>query len=118
MVKQAPSVPNRGEIWHFDPSTGREVLGEHYCLVLSKSEFNDSFGLALVCPVSLGRAENACDQGFLVTLVGAGSDTQGSIHSHQVRTLNWRARKASFKEKAPSDVVKQVLDCVSALLEE
>ncbi|MHB0818981.1 type II toxin-antitoxin system PemK/MazF family toxin [Stutzerimonas stutzeri] len=120
MVRRPPSVPDRGEIWHlnFDPSTGREMLGEHYCLVLSKREFNDSFGLALVCPVSQGRAEDARDQGFLVTLMGAAANTQGNIHSHQVRTLDWRARKASFKEKAPADIVQQVLDCVAALLEE
>lgn len=121
MVKRPPSVPGRGEIWHlnFDPSTGREMLGEHYCLVLSKREFNDAFGLALVCPVSQGRAENARDhQGFLITLMGSGTATQGNIHSHQVRTLDWRARKASFKEQTPPDIVQQVLDCVGALLEE
>lgn len=42
----------------------------------------------------------------------------GNIHSHQVRKLDWRARKASFKEKAPADIVQQVLDCVRALLED
>ena len=51
-------------------------------------------------------------------LMGSGADTQGNIHSHQVRTIDWRARKASAKEKAPADIVQQVLDCVSALLED
>jgi mRNA interferase ChpB len=50
--------------------------------------------------------------------MGSGADTQGNIHGHQVRTLDWRARKASFKEQAPADIVQQVLDCVGALLEE
>ena len=86
--------------------------------MLSKREFNDSFGLALVCPVSQVRAENARNQGFLVTLMGSGADTQGNIHSHQVLTLDWRARKASFKEKAPTDIVQHLLDCIGALLEE
>ncbi|MDV7213051.1 hypothetical protein [Azotobacter beijerinckii] len=63
-----PAIPGRGEIWHlnFDPSTGREMLGEHY----------------------------------------------------QVRTLDWQVRRATFKEKAPDEIVQQVLDCVGALLEE
>lgn len=65
--------------------------------------------------MSQGRAENACDQGFLVTLMGSGADTQGNIHSYQVRTLDWRARKASFKEKAPTDIVQHVLACISAV---
>lgn len=120
MVRRPPGVPGRGEIWHlnFDPTTGREMLGEHYCLVLSKREFNEAFGLALVCPISQGRADAARGQGFLVTLMGSGADTQGNVHSHQVRTLDWRIRKASFKEKAPAEIVQQVLDCVGALLED
>lgn len=56
--------------------------------------------------------------GGLIMLMGSGADTQGNIHSHQVRTIDWRARKASAKEKAPADIVQQVLDCVSALLED
>ncbi|WP_349570847.1 type II toxin-antitoxin system PemK/MazF family toxin [Azotobacter salinestris] len=120
MVKRPPAVPGRGEIWHlnFDPSTGREMLGEHYCLVLSKREFNEAFGLALVCPISQGAAHQARSHGFLITLMGTGTDTQGNIHSHQVRTLDWRVRRATFKEKAPAEIVQQVLDCVGALLEE
>lgn len=94
------------------------MLGEHYCLVLSKRAFNDAFGLALVCPISQGRAEQSRNQGFLITLMGAGTETQGNIHSHQVRTLDWRARKASFKEQAPMEVVQPVLDCVVSLLED
>lgn len=32
MVRRPPSVPDRGEIWHlqFDPSTGREMIGDHF----------------------------------------------------------------------------------------
>lgn len=119
MVKR-PSCPDRGEIWHlnFDPSTGREMLGEHFCLVLSKREFNDHFGLALVCPISQGAAAQARNQGFLVTLMGAGTQTQGNVHAHQVRTLDWRIRRASFKEKAPAEITQQVLERVTVLLED
>ena len=118
-MRRSPSVPDRGEIWHlnFDPASGKEMLGEHYCLVLSKREFNEAFGLALVCPVSQGQAGSARDQGFLVRLMGSGAVTQGNVHSHQVRTLDWRSRKASFKERAPGEVLQEALDCVSAILD-
>lgn len=118
MVRRPPSVPNRGEIWHlqFDPSTGREMIGDHFCLVLSKREFNE-MGLALVCPISQGASNVARNQGFLVTLMGEGTDTQGNVHGHQVRTLDWRARRAAFKEKAPDSVTNYVLSLVGAILE-
>ncbi|MFB8830635.1 type II toxin-antitoxin system PemK/MazF family toxin [Azotobacter sp. CWF10] len=119
-MKRAPAVPGRGEIWHlnFDLFIGREMLGEHYCLVLSKREFNEALGLALVCPISQGAVHQARSHGFLISLTGMGTDAQGNIHSHQVRTLGWRVRRATFKEKAPVELVQLVLDCVGALLEE
>lgn len=118
MVKRPPSVPNRGEIWHlqFDPSTGKEMIGKHFCLVLSKREFNE-MGLALVCPISQGASTAARNQGFLVTLMGEGTDIQGNVHSHQVRTLDWRARQAAFKEKAPESVTNYVISLIAAILE-
>ncbi|MCY1403285.1 hypothetical protein D9M71_184610 [compost metagenome] len=92
------------------------MIGDHFCLVLSRREFNE-IGLALVCPISRGAAGVVRNQGFLVTLMGEGTDTQGNVHSHQVRTLDWRARKARFKEKAPDAVTDYVVSLVGALLE-
>ena len=42
-------VPNRGDIIHlqFDPASGREMKGPHFCLVLSGKLFNQQ-GLAMV----------------------------------------------------------------------
>lgn len=74
-------------------------------------------GLALVCPLSQDASNVARNQGFLVTLMGEGTETQGNVHSHQIRTLDWRARKATFKEKAPDSVTNYVISLIAAILE-
>jgi mRNA interferase ChpB len=82
-------IPGRGDILHiqFDPASGRELKGDHYCLVVSAKAFNQRFKLAMVCPVSSGLSPNARDAGFLVSLMGTGSRLQGSVHCHQLKTI-------------------------------
>jgi mRNA interferase ChpB len=104
-------VPNRGDIIHieFDPARGREMRGDHYALVITQTAFNKS-GLALVCPISQGAAQMARSQGVLVTLMGTGTATQGAIHCHQLKSLDWQARKARLRETVPDFVVDDVID--------
>lgn len=109
-------VPNRGDIVHldFDPSSGREMKGPHFGLVLSGKVFNQQ-GLAMICPISQGAAA-ARTYGLVVTLMGAGTETQGGIHCHQLKSLDWRARNARRKEIAPQHIVNDVLSRVEAIL--
>jgi mRNA interferase ChpB len=113
-------IPARGDILHlaFDPASGRELKGDHYCLVVSAKAFNKRFKLAMVCPISSGLAPLAREAGFLVSMMGTGSRLHGSVHCHQVKTLDWEARKATFFEKAPPLVIKEVVDCLIAVLED
>ena len=113
-------TPKRGDILHlaFDPASGREMKGDHFCLVVSPASFNKRFGLAMVCPISGGAAAVARDTGFLVSLMGYGLRTDGNIHVHQVKTLDWAVRHATRVESAPKELVSQVLDCLAAVLEE
>lgn len=110
-------VPNRGDIVHleFDPASGREMKGSHFCLVLSGKLFNKQ-GLAMVCPISQGAAASARTYGTVVTLMGTGLDTQGAVHCHQVKTLDWRERKAQFKESVLQSLVDEVAARVEAIL--
>lgn len=110
-------VPNRGDIIHlqFDPSTGREMNGRHYALVLSGKPFNQ-LGLAMVCPISQGPAASARTHGTVVTLMGAGTDTQGAVHCHQLKSLDWRVRGAQLKEAVPDPVLQEALGRVEAIL--
>ena len=112
-------IPERGDIIHlqFDPATGHEMQGNHYALVVSPKAFNAA-GLAWVCPISQGAASIARTQGFIVTLMGAGLDTQGAVHCHQLKSLDWKTRKASKKEAAPGYITEEVQARLLAILGE
>lgn len=113
-------IPERGDILHlqFDPASGKEMLGNHFCLVVSPRSFNVRFRLAMVCPISGGAAETARSSGFLISLMGFGLRTDGSVHAHQLKALDWAARQASFVEKAPDVVLQETLDCLVAIFED
>ncbi|WP_370264186.1 type II toxin-antitoxin system PemK/MazF family toxin [Limnobacter sp.] len=110
-------VPSRGDIVHlqFDPATGQEMKGPHYALVVSGKPFNQ-LGLAMMCPISQGVAASQRSFGTVVTLMGSGTHTQGAVHCHQLKALDWRARKASKKEGVPQWVVDDVQARLEAIL--
>ena len=110
-------VPNRGDIIHlqFDPASGREMKGPHFGLVLSGKLFNQQ-GLAMVCPISQGEAASARTYGTVVTLMGMALDTQGAVHCHQLKALDWRQRKAKFKEAVPHALIDEVSARLGAIL--
>ena len=110
-------VPNRGDIVYleFDPASGREMNGPHLGLVLSGKVFNQQ-GLAMICPISQGAAAAVRTYGTVVTLMGSGTDTQGAIHCHQLKSLDWRARKVRRKEVAPQSIVDEALARIEAIL--
>lgn len=110
-------TPARGDIVHigFDPSAGKEFKGNRYALVVSDKVFN-SLGFAVACPISQGVGFDNRANGFMVTLSGAGTDTQGMIFCHEFKSLDWRVRKAVLKEAAPKFVVDEVLARLEAIL--
>ena len=110
-------TPNRGDVIHlqFDPASGREMKGPHFGLVLSGKAFNRQ-GLAMVCPISQGVAASARTYGTVVTRMGTGMDTQGAVHCHQLKSLDWQVRKAKFKGAVPQYVMDEVAARVEAIL--
>ena len=113
----AAYVPNRGDIVHlqFDPASGQEMQGPHFGLVVSAKEMN-ARGLAVICPISQGAAGTARTYGTVVTLMGCGTDTQGAVHCHQMKSMDWRIRKAKFKEKVPKDIADEVAARIDAII--
>lgn len=53
---------------------------------------------------------------MISTLLGAGTETQGNVHCHQLKSLDWQIRKASFKETVPDYVLDDVLARIGAVL--
>jgi mRNA interferase ChpB len=109
-------LPNRGDIVHLDfsPTSGRDMKGPHFGLVLSSKVFNQQ-GLAMICPISQGAAA-ARTYGTVVTLTGTGTDTQGAVHCHQLKSLDWRAQNVRLKEAVPQHIVDEVLARLEAIL--
>ena len=73
-------------------------------------------GLAMICPISQGVAAAARTYGTVVTLMGSGTDTQGAVHCHQLKSLDWRARNVRLKEAVPKYIVNEALARIEAIL--
>jgi mRNA interferase MazF len=92
-VKQKGAyIPGRGDaVWiTLDPQAGHEQAGRRPALVLSPSAYNGRVGLALLCPIS----HQAKGYPFEVSLPEE-LPVSGVMGADQVKSLDWRARKAS-----------------------
>jgi mRNA interferase MazF len=107
-------IPSRCDIaWlNFSPQDGHEQAKRRPALVLSATRYNAASGLAVVCPISSRVRQHP----FEVVLPEA-LTTQGVVLADQVRSFDWRARRADFLEHAPEQVLHEVLARLSALLE-
>jgi mRNA interferase ChpB len=107
----------RGDIWHVDlnPTKGREPANPRYVLILTPRVFNN-LGTPIVAPITSG-GNFARDQGFAVSLTGAGTNATGVVLCNQLRALDMRARNAKFSEKVPGFIMDEVLARVQPLFE-
>lgn len=107
------SAPDRGDlVWlEFNPKAGHEQAGERPALVLSPRAYNAKVGLALFCPVT----SQAKGYPFEVSLP-PGLKISGVVLSDQVKSLDWRARKARRVERAPEAIVEEALAKLRTLL--
>lgn len=70
----------------------------------------------MICPISQGAPAASRTYGTVVTLMGAGTDTQGTIYCHQLKSLDWRARNVRTKETVPQHIVDEALARIEAIL--
>ena len=113
MSRKPAYIPERGDaVWiTLDPQAGHEQAGRRPALVLSPSVYNGRVGLALFCPIT-SRAKG---YPFEVP-IPAGSPVTGVVGADQIKSLDWRARKADRIGAVPEEVVAQVLQRLQALL--
>lgn len=116
MVKAYVSayVPDRGDVvWiNFTPQAGHEQAGHRPALVLSPATYNVKSGLMLCCPAT-GQVKG---YPFEVAL-GDGAGIRGVVLADQVKSVDWRARRAKRKGMASADVMQQVMARIHALLD-
>ena len=98
-------VPDAGDvIWlDFDPRKGREQAGRRPALVLSPKSYNRAASLALVCPITSRKKGYP----FEVALP-EGTGVRGVILADQMKSVDWRARRADGFVRMPDAVINEV----------
>lgn len=105
--------PRRGDIvWlAFTPQAGHEQAGHRPALVLSPEAYNKKVGLALVCPVTT----QVKGYPFEVPMP-KGVDVQGVALADQIKSLDWKARRARFCCTVPVATLAEVLRKLAPLI--
>jgi mRNA interferase MazF len=97
-------------VWlSFSPQAGREQAGRRPALVLTAAQSNSRVGLAFVCPVT-SRVKG---DPFEVALRGV-AGVSGVVLVDQLRSLDWRTRRAEPAGRAPGSVMTEVLGKAAA----
>ena len=106
-------VPSRGDIvWmNFTPQTGHEQAGHRPALVVSPREYNAITSLALCCPIT----SQVKGYPFEVALP-ADLSINGVVLADQIKSLDWKARRARFECRSNNQVINEVIGKVSTLL--
>jgi len=108
----------RGDIYlvSLDPTAGREQQGTRPVLIVSPAAFNRLTNTPVVLPIT-GNGNHARTNGFAVTLMGAGTRTEGVVRCDQPRALDLNARHAKKLERVPESIVDEVLARLSVLFD-
>jgi len=109
-----PYCPKRGDVvWiSFNPQAGHEQAGHRPALVLSPQAYNRKVGLAILCPLT-----NQVKGYPFEVRIPEGVQASGAVLADQVKSIDWRARKASRLCTLPEGTVRQVLNKVGTLLD-
>ena len=111
--KRARYIPERGDaVWlTFDPHAGHEQAGRRPAIVVSPQRYNGRSGLALFCPVTSEI------KGYpFEVLLPSDLPIEGAVLSDQVRSLDWRARKAARICSLPSVTIDEVVGKLRTLV--
>jgi mRNA interferase MazF len=105
MVSRKRYVPDRGDvIWiTLNPQAGHEQAGRRPAIVLSPVPYNGKVGLAILCPIT-----NHIKGYPFEVVIPNGLPISGAILSDQVKSLDWRARKAVYICTLPQATVTEV----------
>lgn len=107
-------IPEQGDIvlLEFNPQAGHEQKGKRPALVVSNNTYNKFTKLAMVCPIT-GTNRNFP----LHVKLDDRTRTTGVVMCEQVKALDIHARNVAFCEKAPRDIVEEVVDILIGFVE-
>ena len=107
-------LPQRGDIvWmNFNPTRGHEQSGKRPALVVSIQSYNSLLRLALICPIT----SHINNYPFEVACVT--DKVSGRVLSDQIKSMDWKERKAIFITKVDKVTLKNVIDKIKLLIED
>ena len=105
-------VPEAADIvWlEFDPQAGHEQKGHRPALVLSPAAYNGKAGLMVCCPLSTQI------KGYPFEVLTQVDGKDSVVLSDQVKSLDWRIRKAKKKGSVSEAVMRETRAKIKALL--
>lgn len=106
-------VPDTAEVvWlEFDPQAGHEQAGHRPTLVISPSTYNGKTGLMVCCPMTTKI------KGHPFEVVTEVDGVACAVLSDQVKSLDWKIRRAKRKAVVSDDVMLHVRAKMKALLQ-
>lgn len=110
MVKEY--IPQKGDlvILTFDPSAGHEQQGRRPALILSNESFNKALGLAIACPITNTNRD------FPFHVEVKSENLTGFIMTEQIKSIDYKVRKAKFVEKVNNDILAKVLGITESII--
>ena len=105
-------VPDAGDIvWlDFNPQAGHEQAGHRPALVVSPAAYNGKTSLMICCPMTTQI------KGYPFEVVVAGAQPPTVVLADQVKSLDWRIRRAKRKGRASADELAEVRAKIVALI--
>lgn len=104
-------VPDTGDlVWlQFDPRAGYEQAGHRPALVLTPARYNAMRGMMIACPLTTKIKQYP----FEAVIPG---DPPSAVLADHAKSLDWRARGAVYRGKAPEHVLAEVRGKLKTLL--
>ena len=114
MVALSAYIPERGDlVWiNFNPQRGREQANKRPAVVLSPKSYNEKSSLALMCPVTTRV------KGYPFEISLNTGEIAGVILSDQVRSLDWRVRRAAFIQRVNPEILAELQERIVQLITE
>jgi mRNA interferase MazF len=105
-------VPDTGQVvWlEFDSQAGHEQAGHQPALVISPASYNAKSGLMVCCPLTTKV------KGHPFEVMTRIDDVDCAVLSDQVKSLDWKVRRAKKKGQVSDEVMIHVRAKIKALL--